>query len=147
MRRAGAVLLIAAVVAAAPVLANHTSQTDPNDTPGPLDVRAVDFNHGAGPTRWRFTTFAGWTVGQIWDSGYLVVELDTRGDGQIDHRAVVRSDGSDLVATLYRVRADGRQVVVGGLDAGRAGSREHGWRSRCTSSCSGRAGRRTSGRR
>jgi hypothetical protein len=126
MRRV--VAAIAAVVAAGglvltmPAGATHTNQTDANDTRGPLDARAVRFTHGGAP-RWQVQTFARWTVSEMWDHGYVVVELDTRADEAIDHLLVVRSDGRDLVATLYRVRSDGRQVALGPVESDKAGGR------------------------
>ncbi len=125
-RIALAVAGMAAVAVAAlalPAGATHTNQTDPNDTPGRLDVRGVVLAHDETP-RWRISTFASWTTRQLWDAGGLVVELDTTGEAGIDHLIVVRSDGRKLVATLFRVRADGSERRVANLHAakdGRAG--------------------------
>jgi hypothetical protein len=108
-----------------PAGAAHTNQTDADDTPGVLDVRAVRFTHGGAPT-WHVLTFARWSANEIWDRGYVIVELDTRRDEDIDHLVVVRSDGHDLLATLYRVLRDGRQVEMGPLEVDKAGA--HGVR-------------------
>jgi hypothetical protein len=118
----GPAVAIAVLVLTMPAGATHTNQTDPNDTSGPLDAKAVRFTHGGAP-RWQVQTFARWTVNGIWDHGYLVVELDTRADESIDHLLIVRSDGRDLLATLYRVRADGRQIALGAVEADKAGGR------------------------
>jgi hypothetical protein len=124
-RRAGvAVAAFAVVVLAAfvlPAVAAHTNQTDPDDTRGPLDVRTVRFTHAGAPT-WRVATFARWSTTDIWDRGYVIVELDTKGDDAIDHLAVVRSDGRDLVGVLYRVRRDGGQIAIGVLEANKDGA-------------------------
>jgi hypothetical protein len=126
MRRVVAAIVAAAAVGGLaltmPAAATHTNQTDPNDTRGPLDARAVRFTHGGAP-RWQVQTFARWTVSEMWDHGYFVVQLDTRADEAIDHLLVVRSDGRDLVATLYRVRNDGRQIALGPVDSDKAGGR------------------------
>jgi hypothetical protein len=116
----GAVVAAAGLVLTMPAGATHTNQTDPNDTRGPLDARAVRFTHGGAP-RWQVLTFARWTVNELWDHGYVVVQLDTRADEAIDHLIVVRSDGRDLLATLYRVRTDGRQIPLGVVEADKAG--------------------------
>lgn len=113
--------VVAALAMAMPAGATHTNQTDPNDTRGPLDARAVRFTHGGDP-RWQVLTFTRWTVNEMWDRGYVIVELDTRRDDGIDHLAVVRSDGRTLTGTLYRVRSDGRQVEIGPLDTDKAGA-------------------------
>ena len=97
--------------------ANHTNTTDGNDTDGMFDLEAIALDHYPGPLEWTFRTFAGWSVDEMWDRGYLVVELDTRGDTSIDARIVVRSDGRALVATLFSVRADGNQREVATLRA------------------------------
>lgn len=121
-RTAGA-LLVAGLLSALPASAGHTGQDDPNDTNGRLDVRAVRLAHADGPPRWTFVTFARWTVAQVWDRGYLVVQLDTRGDDAIDHLVVLRSDGRHLRGTLYRVRGDGREVEMGALPSDKEGPR------------------------
>jgi len=126
-RAAGLGVLVALVVAVAfalPASANHTSQTDPNDVDGRFDLETVRFDHDAPPPRWTFVTFARWTVAQVWDRGYLLVELDTLGDEEADYVAVVRSEGRNLDARLFRLRADGRQVerdtLATGKDEGRS---------------------------
>jgi hypothetical protein len=116
--------MVGAILALAlPAGATHTNQTDANDTSGRLDVQAVEFEHDSKPMRWRIVTFAGWTVHELWDEGYLVVELDTKGDEAIDFLAVVRSDGRHLVASLLAVRSDGTQKEIGELPAGKDGRR------------------------
>jgi hypothetical protein len=111
-----------ALALALPAAATHTNAGDPNDTPGPFDVRAVRFRHGGVPT-WEVATSGRWSVASAWDRGYVVVELDTRGDAEPDHRAIVGSDGRRLVATLYRVGVSGRQRAMGTLRAAKRGGR------------------------
>lgn len=117
----GALLVAAAFAPTLPSAADHSGQPDPNDTGGRLDVMAVDLVHDAGPPRWVISTFGRWTARWLWDRGYLIVELDTRGKAEVDHLAVVRSDGRELVATLFRVRLDGRQVAVAPLASQKVG--------------------------
>ncbi|MGZ5291035.1 MAG: hypothetical protein ACXWEH_01755 [Actinomycetota bacterium] len=115
------VVAVTAAAVAIPAFAGHTTLADGNDTRGKLDARSVAFDHEASPLRWRIVTFGGWTVREIWDKGYVVVQLDTRGDERVDHLAVVRSDGRKLVGTLYRVRRDGTQRAIATLPAGKSG--------------------------
>jgi len=125
-RAAGLGVLAAFAVAiafAVPASANHTRQTDPNDADGRFDLETVRFDHDSPPPRWTFVTFATWTLAQVWDRGYLLVELDTLGDEEADYVAVIRSDGRDLDARLFRLRADGRQVEVDTLATGKDGGR------------------------
>jgi hypothetical protein len=128
VRRASVAVALALAVGGAilgsalPVDATHTSQTDPRDARGPLDVRTVDFVHTGRPT-WRFVTFGRWTPRAIWDLGFLVVELDTRGDQAIDRMLVIRSDGARLVGTLFAVRRDGGQAALGSVRVDKDGAR------------------------
>jgi hypothetical protein len=117
------VALVAAIAFALPASASHTRQTDPNDVGGRLDLDTVRFDHDTPPPRWTFVTFADWTVAQVWDRGYLLVELDTLRDEEPDYVAVIWSDGRDLDARLFRLRSDGRQVEVVTLATGKDGGR------------------------
>jgi len=119
----GGVAVALTVAIALPVFAGAAEHVDPNDTTGRLDVRVVTFDTDTGPLTWRFTTFGRWTASQIWDRGYLLVQLDTKGDERIDHVLVVGSDGRELAATLLRVRRDGQQVEVGSIGADKDGPR------------------------
>jgi hypothetical protein len=118
----GALVVATLTAFALPVLADHTDQIDPHDTGGKLDLEEVVFDHVGAPT-WRMSTFPTWTVRSIWDLGSFIVELDTRGDAAADYVAVVRSDGRRLVAALFRLRRDGREIEVTALRTTKGGSR------------------------
>lgn len=128
MRRIALAIAIATsaglVASAFPTAGRETDLLDPNDTPGRLDVRAVRSLPDVGPPGWRIVTFARWSPKKIWDRGYLLVELDMRGDEGAEHLVVVRSDGRDLVADLFRVRRDGTQVRIGAARTGKDGPRQ-----------------------
>ena len=115
--------LVLALVLAIPAWARHSDQPDPNDTDGRLDLRKVVFDHHPGPPRWTATSFQRWTAEQIWDRGYVIVELDTRGDEAVDYLLVVGSDGTELGGHLFRIRRDGTQVELATIDTEKAGSR------------------------
>jgi hypothetical protein len=116
-------LVLLGLALAVPAWGRHTDQPDPNDTEGRLDLREVTLDHHPGPPTWTATTFRRWTIDQIWDTGFVIVELDTRGDEAIDHRLVVGSDGAELVAHLYRVRRNGTQVELASIGADKGGPR------------------------
>jgi hypothetical protein len=118
----GALVVATLTAFALPVLADHTDQIDPHDTGGKLDLQEVVFDHVGTPT-WRMSTFPTWTVRSIWDLGNFIVQLDTRGDAAADYVAVVRSDGRRLVAALFRLRRDGREIEVTPLRTTKGGSR------------------------
>jgi len=109
-----ALVVVTLILFALPVLADHTDQVDPHDTRGKLDLEEVALDHVGAPT-WRISTFSRWTVRSIWDLGTFIVRLDTRGDTAADYVAVVRSDGRRLVAALFRLRRDGREIEVTAL--------------------------------
>jgi hypothetical protein len=94
---------------------------DPDDTRGYLDVTTVATVFGTEP-EWRISTQRGWTLRRLWDEGFLVVQVDTRGDPGADYQAVVRSTGRRLQGTLFAVTA-GRDRARGSLAVGRPDSR------------------------
>jgi hypothetical protein len=113
---------VTVIALAVPALAHHTDQVDPDDTEGKLDLEQVAFDHEGAPS-WRMATFASWTVRSIWDLGNFIVQLDTKGDAAADYVAVVRSDGRRLVAALYRLRRDGREIELSVLRTEKNGSK------------------------
>jgi hypothetical protein len=118
-----AALLAAFLTFGASASARHEPVSDPKDTRGRLDVSTVRLRHDEGPPQWRVVTFARWSIAQIWDVGFFVVELDTTKNEGVDYRVVVRSDGRRLHGTLYRVRRDGTTRALASMAAGKAGSR------------------------
>jgi hypothetical protein len=93
-------------VAAAVAWAEHAEYDDANDTASVLDVHVVKFNRQKGEApSWTVITFASWKVRQIWDRGYVYVELDTEGKSRSDYYALIRSTGSAMVGQLYKVAA------------------------------------------
>ena len=117
-----AMVAVTLVALALPALAHHTDQVDPDDTEGKLDLAQVAFDHEGAPS-WRMATFSSWTVRSIWDRGTFIVQLDTKGDAAADFVAVVRSDGRRLVAALYRLRRDGREIELSVLRTDKGGSK------------------------
>jgi len=118
---AAALVTIALIAAVAG--AHHTDRRDPNDTPGKLDVSQVRFAHRSGPPQWRVVTFAQWGTGEIWDTGYLMIMLDTAAGAPAEHYALVRSTGSSLVGSLWRVRKVGPDTYLGTVPVSRPSRR------------------------
>jgi hypothetical protein len=115
-------LVLALLAAGSPAAANHTDQTDANDTRGVLDVSAVFHRHDAVPPSWEIVTFARWTPGSIWDAGYLLVWIDTLGDEDPDYYALVRSTGRGVAGSLWRDRRS-KDAFVARLRTNRANQR------------------------
>jgi hypothetical protein len=109
------------VLGAAPAWASHTDLTDPNDVDGRLDLKQVLLRHDADPYVWTLKTFRGWKPREMWDRGFLLIELDTRRDEEVDYIALVRSTGRRLEGVLLGTRRNGRQVRIRDLDAWKAG--------------------------
>ncbi len=124
MRRwvVGVAIAAAALALALPAVANHTSPQDGNDTEGLLDLRTVRLGHQR-PLVWTFLTIARWRPRQIYDRGYFVVELDTRGDQSIDYVVVLRSRRQEMLGTLHRVLANGTQAEIAKLQSDKFGGR------------------------
>lgn len=122
---AGSVLgLVIVAVALLPAIAHHSDQTDPNDTPGRLDVRVVEHGHANLPRSWNVITFGRWTARKIWDAGYVLVYLDTVSNSKMDYYALIRSTGRGMVAQLYKIRTPQRlDLLLSPLDARRKNQR------------------------
>lgn len=105
-----------------PVLAfaARTSESDPNDTKGLLDVERVlvrGKTARAAKHRFKMITFARWNSVRVWDKGYFVVQIDARGDSHFEHYALVRSDGYGMHGYLFRDRRKQPDHFVTMLDA------------------------------
>jgi hypothetical protein len=111
---------------ALPALGGSTSIEDPDDANGRLDIRSVGLDDSVSQLAWRVSTFRAWTIREIWDRGFVMVQLDTKGDARIDHVAVVSSNGRKVIGTLNRVRTDGRLVEIGHVHVGKDGGRAVG---------------------
>ena len=110
MKRAVIFVALVGAVSLVPLLASarHTSVPDPNDTLGLLDIQQVDVEGSNTRPRWVLLSFERWTIEDIWDTGFALVHLDSFGDGAFDYYAIVKSDGSRLIASLYRDRDNKR---------------------------------------
>ena len=75
------------------------TRPDGNDTAGRFDVSQVRVSPGR-PLGVRITTFSRWTVYGVWDSGFVVVFIDSTGTPRPDYEVLIRSNGSHMVARL-----------------------------------------------
>jgi hypothetical protein len=113
----GSFALLAAAALVVPLLsvvagAHDSDLVDPNDTRGSLDVRQVRLAHQPGPPQWTIVTFEEWRTAAMWDRGYLMVLLDTEGGAGAEYYLLVRSAGTVLQGSLWRVRATGPDSFV-----------------------------------
>jgi hypothetical protein len=99
--------------------AHHTDATDPNDTRGKLDVRAVRMGHRFSTPNWTVVTFGKWSTASIWDKGYIFVMLDTQGKKAPEHYLLVRSVGTSLLGSLWRLRTVGPDSYLGTVPVSR----------------------------
>jgi hypothetical protein len=103
--------------------AHDADLNDPNDTAGKLDVAQVRVAHEPGPPRWSVITFAEWTNLQMWDRGYVMIFLDTRGNAAAEYYLLVRSAGPTLEGTLWQLRSRGPDSYLGTVPVGRPTTR------------------------
>src|SRR5687767_1792745 len=103
--------------------AGHSDIVDPDDTRGWLDVRRVTTDGGA-RARWKVVTWGSWQASQIWDAGYVTINLDTFGTPTPDYYILVGSVGTHLFGELWRDRDQRRDYRVSGV---------HVWRPSKTS--------------
>ena len=123
MRKLAAVVL--AGVLTIPLLAGarHLDMRDPDDTKGLLDVRLVEVTGGRNDPRFTTFTFSRWSPFDVWDTGFVLVRLDTKGTSRADYYALVRSNGRDLSGHLYLDRQRGSDRRLRSLRVSREGRR------------------------
>jgi hypothetical protein len=97
------------------------SIADPNDTKGRMDVKKVRSHAGDSPPRWKIVTFSSWTIKGVWDAGYFVLFVDTKGDLDPDYHVLGYSNGKSMVGGLYRETSGGGEVRIGGAVVSKAG--------------------------
>jgi RTX calcium-binding nonapeptide repeat (4 copies) len=94
------------------------SPTDGNDTRGGVDVRAVDT--GGGVASWRVSWFGRASKWRLWDTGYVIVSVDSREGPGFEHHLVARSSGRRMIGLLFR---PGVRNPVGRAEARKPGGR------------------------
>jgi hypothetical protein len=112
---AAATVVAVTAVALAGAAGTRAQVDDPNDVQGSLDVRRVWFDPEADPPRWTVVTFPDWEPAHIHNRGFVFVFLDTAGDVRDDYYVMVRSDGRELSASLWRDPKRGDDVRRGAL--------------------------------
>lgn len=112
-------ILVAAVCAVAAIVvpsltagAHHQDLTDGDDTRGLFDIRAV-YTWGSHTNMgWQINTFRSWGAFQVWDAGFFVVNVDTRGNPRMDYYLMIRSEGDRLRGLLFRDHQDKRDRII-----------------------------------
>ena len=94
--------------------ASHSDIVDPDDTRGWLDVRRVTTD-GGNRAQWKVVTWGSWQASQIWDAGYVTINLDTFGTPTPDYYILVGSVGTHLFGELWRDRVTKRDFRVSGV--------------------------------
>jgi hypothetical protein len=105
MTRSRWLVLLVLLLASLPLLVRAAAQPfdDPNDTKGVLDVRQVRMSSSSSPV-WRTISFSNFRAFDMWDAGFVMVHIDSFGDGRFDHYALLYSDGNGFHGDLYRDR-------------------------------------------
>lgn len=112
-----ALAVVAAITAtiAAPAFGGLADLPDRNDTRGDLDIREVE-RFGVDRPGFRIVTCCRWSTKGIWDRGFFLVRFDTFGGSRFDYYALVRSNGSEMLGSLWRDRQDNPDRFEGELD-------------------------------
>jgi hypothetical protein len=95
---------------------------DGNDTPGRADVKRVRSYAHQDPPRWKVITFRSWTIRGIWDEGYFLVSVETRGDPTPDYHVLAYSNGGTMRGGLYREEAGGDETRIGSPPVSKSGA-------------------------
>jgi hypothetical protein len=110
------VLAVAALAALAffPLSASawHQDVTDPDDTKGRLDIRRVETWGAHRDMGYEIKTFRRWTVAEMWDAGFIAVNVDTWGTARTDYYVLVRSTGRTIEGLLFRDREKKRDYIM-----------------------------------
>jgi Ca2+-binding RTX toxin-like protein len=85
-----------------PVSCTRASPFDANDSGGLADLERMIIGNAAGAATWSFQTFANLTISGMRDHAYFLVYLDTEGDEVAEYYALLRSNGSKMLAELRR---------------------------------------------
>jgi hypothetical protein len=94
------------------------SPTDVNDTRGGVDVRAIDT--GGGVASWRVSWFGKASKRRLWDTGFVIVSVDSREGPGFEHHLVARSTRGRMMGLLFR---PGVRNPVGRVEARKPGGR------------------------
>jgi hypothetical protein len=112
---AAATVLAMALVAGA----HDTDLKDPDDSRGKLDIREVRLAHETRTHRWTVVTFSKWGNLEMWDRGYVEVLLDTRRTDVADYYLLVRTNRTDIDASLWRLHRFGPDTFLGAVGVDR----------------------------
>jgi hypothetical protein len=102
--------------------ASHVDLRDSDDSRGLLDIKRVQVLGSQRPL-WKVFTFGRWTNRQMYESGFIIVFLDTFGDSTFDYYALVRPRNGQMYAELYRDRHPKRDFKVASLSEWRPSQR------------------------
>lgn len=120
-------LLLVNVAGAAAALPERTIAEDRNDTRGRMDAAEIRYVHQEGlPPVWRVSTYGEWKPLDIWDAGFVWIELDTRYNEASDYFVLLRADRNTMRGALFRAaRVPGaRDAKLADLDVWKRAPRD-----------------------
>jgi hypothetical protein len=124
VRRGVIAALVAAVALAGAgnALADTKAILDPNDRPGPLDIRRASHGHAGGRVTHTISTFGTWQVGLLGlnTPNLFALEISTDADRALERVVLVFSANGRLVARVFRLPGGG---LVGSASASRPNAR------------------------
>ena len=112
------VLMLALVAGADETIIHH-----PRQTKGKLAVREVRLKHDGMPPTWTIVTYSRWSAPEIWDRGYVMVLLDTKGGPEAEYYLLIRSTRWALEGSLWRAHAYEPDTFLGRVPVWRTSAR------------------------
>jgi hypothetical protein len=124
------VILVASLGPMNAVTAVAQSQNvhDPKDSHGLFDIARIEVRGKRYRPRFEIFTYTKWTNRRAEDKGFMIVELDTFGDGHFNYYVLVRSVGSRLEASVFRQRKNKPDFVALTIDAWRGSGKSIAFR-------------------
>jgi hypothetical protein len=103
--RVGGLAVAIFFASAGSALANTKTIFDPNDRPGPLDIRSASHGHSGGRVTHRISTFGAWSIGLLRPStpNLFALEISTDSDSALERVVLISSRNGRMVADVFTV--------------------------------------------
>lgn len=101
----GSVAAAIFLATAGPAFANTKTISDPNDRPGPLDIRSASHGHSGARVTHRISTFGAWSIGLLRPStpNLFALEISTDSDPALERVVIISSRNGRMVADVFTV--------------------------------------------
>jgi hypothetical protein len=99
----GGIAVAIFLASAGPAVANTKTISDPNDRPGPLDIRSASHGHAGARVTHRISTFGTWPIGLLRPStpNLFAVEISTDSDPALERVVLISSRNGRMIADVF----------------------------------------------